>query len=81
MTQDTVRTLTDDQLVQVIAWAQVEQKTRAEKRKQETIAKIKELARASGLSVSVEGVRGRPQKGGKVSRRLSGSVIKTAAST
>jgi len=62
MTQDTVKALTDDQLVHVIAWAKVEQKTRAERRKQETIAKIKELARASGLSVGVEGRRGRPAK-------------------
>jgi hypothetical protein len=36
--------------------------TRAEKRKQATIAKIKELANAEGLSVSIAGQRGRPPK-------------------
>jgi len=60
MTQETVRALTDDQLVLVIAWAQGEQKLRAEKRKQETIAKIKELARSIDKSVRIEGTRGRP---------------------
>jgi hypothetical protein len=60
MTQDTVKTLSDGELVQVITGAQDEQKARAAKRKRETIAKIKELARAAGVSVNVEGVRGRP---------------------
>jgi hypothetical protein len=44
MTQDTVKALSDSELVLVIDWAQAEQKARAEKRKQETIAKIRELA-------------------------------------
>jgi hypothetical protein len=62
MTQDSIRGLTDSELVQVIAWAQGEQKARAERRKQETIAKIKELAAMVGVSVSIEGTRGRPAK-------------------
>lgn len=62
MTQETVKTLSDDQLVQVIAWAQGEQKARAERRKRETIAKIKELARSIELGVKIARRRGRPAK-------------------
>ena len=62
MTQDTVKALSDGQLVQVIAWAQSEQKVRADKQKQETIAKIKQLAKSIEVAVRIEGVRGRPTK-------------------
>jgi len=63
MTQETVRALSDADLSQVVAWAQAEIKARAEKRKQETIAKIKELAGTVGVTVAIDGVRGRPRKG------------------
>jgi len=62
MTIETVRALPDADLAQVAAWAQAEIKTRAEKRKQETIAKIKELAGAVGVTVAIGGTRGRPLK-------------------
>ncbi len=62
MKQETIQALTDADLSQVVAWAQAEIKARAEKRKQETIAKIKELAGAVGVSVTIGGVRGRPSK-------------------
>jgi hypothetical protein len=62
MTQETVRALTDAELSQVVAWAQQETNVRAEKRKQEAIAKIKELAGAVGVTVAIGGVRGRPAK-------------------
>jgi hypothetical protein len=62
MTQDTVKALSDGELVQVIAWAEAEQKARAEKRKRETIAKIKEMARSIEVGIRIEGVRGRPAK-------------------
>ena len=62
MTQDTVRALSDSQLKEVIAWAQSEQKVRVDKQKQETIAKIKQLARSIEVGVRIEGVRGRPTK-------------------
>ena len=42
----------------VAAWAQDEMKARAEKRKQETIAKIKEL----GVAGAISGARGRPAR-------------------
>jgi len=62
MTQETVRALADKELTQVIAWAQDEQRVRAEQRKHDTIAKIKEMAGAAGISVSIHSKRGRPQK-------------------
>jgi hypothetical protein len=62
MTQETLRALTDAELSQVVAWAQQEINARTEKRKQEAIAKIKELAGAVGVTVAIGGVRGRPAK-------------------
>jgi len=59
MTQDTVKALTDGELVQVIAWAQDEQKARKSHRKRETVAKIKQMAKLAGVSVSIQGTRGR----------------------
>ena len=62
MTREALHALTDADLLQVIAWGQEEQKDRAEKRKQETIAKIKALAADVGVSVKIDGTRGRPAK-------------------
>jgi hypothetical protein len=62
MTQDTIRELSDGELVKVMDWAMAEQKARAEKHKQETIAKIRELARSIEVGVKIEGTRGRPAK-------------------
>jgi hypothetical protein len=62
MTQDAIRALSDEELTQVISWAQAEVKTRAERRKLDTIAKIKELARSIELGIKIEGTRGRPAK-------------------
>ena len=55
MTQDAVRALNDGELEQVIAWAQTEIKARAERRKQEAIAKIKALASMVGVSSASRG--------------------------
>ena len=62
MTQETVRTLSDAELSQVITWAQDEIKTRTERRKQDAIAKIKALASQVGVSVSIAGMRARPAR-------------------
>jgi hypothetical protein len=62
MTQETVKALSDAELAQVAGWADEEQKVRAEKRKQEAIAKIRELAGAVGVTVAIGGVRGRPAR-------------------
>lgn len=62
MTQETVKALNDSELALVIDWANTEIRARAEKRKQDTIAKIKELAGAVGVTVAISGARGRPVK-------------------
>jgi hypothetical protein len=59
MTPETIKSLTDADLSKVVVLAQAEIKARAERHKQETIAKIKELAGAIGVSVTIGGVRGR----------------------
>ena len=61
MTQADLRALNDDELTQVKAWAIDEEKARAEKKKQETIAKIRELAGSIDVPVRI-GTRGRPPK-------------------
>src|ERR1019366_8097161 len=61
MTQETLKALTDSEISQVIAWGQAELAARKEQRKQDAIAKIRELAAAVGVSVAIEGVRGRPR--------------------
>jgi len=62
MRQEAVKELSDSELVQVIVWAQSEQKARTERRKQETIAKIKELARSIEVDIKFARGRGRPAK-------------------
>jgi hypothetical protein len=71
MTQESVKALSDDQLGQVIAWAQSEQKERTERRKQEAIARIKELAQTVGVSISINGRRGRPGGSRKAEKTAS----------
>jgi|GEM_PF-4462892 len=62
MTQEAIKALTDVELSQVVVWTQAEVKARTEHRKQEAIARIKELAGAVGVSVAIGGVRGRPAR-------------------
>jgi hypothetical protein len=62
MTLETIKTLTETELSQVIAWAQQEQQMRADKRKQDTLLRIRELARSIDVGVKIEGTRGRPSK-------------------
>jgi hypothetical protein len=61
-----VKGWSDSELTDVIACAQAEQKARAEKHKQETLARIRELAGSVGVTVSINGVRGRPPKATEV---------------
>ena len=62
MTRDLLRALTDTELEQVGIWALEETRERQERRKQETIARIKQLAADNGVSVTINGARGRPRK-------------------
>jgi len=57
-----VQVLGDSELAQVIAWAEDEQKRRTERKKQEAIARMKELALSVGVTVTIAGQRGRPPK-------------------
>ncbi len=60
MTQEAIKALSDAELEQVLAWGEQEKKDRVAKRKQETIAKIRELAQEVGVSINFVGRRGRP---------------------
>ncbi len=62
MTEQAIRALVDQDLSQVIGWAEDELRVRADKRKHDTLAKIKELAGAVGLSITINSRRGRPPK-------------------
>jgi len=63
ITIEVVRSLSDDELDRFIDAGVEEKRARSERHKQETIARIKELAGTVGLSISIGGARGRP--GGK----------------
>lgn len=60
--------MSDAELTALAASAQAELAARERRRKEETIAKIRELAGSAGLSVSIAGARGRPG-GGKPAAR------------
>jgi hypothetical protein len=64
MNDDTLKTLNDHDLEQLIVKAQAEKANRARRRKVDAIAKIRELAGAAGVSVSIKGARGRPAQTG-----------------
>jgi hypothetical protein len=61
VTQAEIKALKDDELNQIEVWAVDERNARAERRKQETIAKIRELAGSIDMPVRL-GTRGRPPK-------------------
>jgi hypothetical protein len=62
MTLETVKGLSDVELSQIELWIQEEKRSRAERRKEEAIAKIKALAESVGVKVAIGGVRGRPAR-------------------
>jgi hypothetical protein len=62
MTLETVKALSDAELSQVELWLQDEKKSRAERRKEDAIARIKALAESVGIKVAIGGVRGRPAR-------------------
>ncbi len=62
ITQDTIQALSTEQLERVRAWVLDEDKARTERHKQETLAKIRALARSIEVGIKFEGVRGRPAK-------------------
>jgi len=62
ITLEQIKSLPDDELGKFVEAGQEEQKARAERKKQETIARIKELAGTVGVRVAIGGARGRPVK-------------------
>lgn len=62
MTLEAVKALSDAELSQVELWVQDEKKSRAERRKEDAIARIKSLAESVGIKVAIGGVRGRPAR-------------------
>jgi hypothetical protein len=62
MTLETVKALSDAELSQVEVWLQDEKKLRAERRKEDAIARIKSLAESVGIKIAIGGVRGRPAR-------------------
>jgi hypothetical protein len=62
ITAEVIKSLSDDELARFVEAGKGEQKARAERKKQETIARIKELAGTVGVRVAIGGARGRPVK-------------------
>jgi hypothetical protein len=63
ITVEAIKALPDDDLDRFIATAAEEKKERTEREKQETIARIKQLAGAVGVRIAIGGARGRPANG------------------
>lgn len=66
-TEFDVKAMSDGDLVKFAALISAEVALRERQRKDEAIAKIRALAGEAGLSVSIDGARGRP--GGRVLRK------------
>jgi hypothetical protein len=62
ITLEGIRALSPNQLELVEGWVRDERKARTEQHKQETLAKIRELARSIEVGIRIEGTRGRPAK-------------------
>ncbi len=62
MTRELLKTLPDNELEQVGVWVREETRERAVRRKQETIAKIRDLAAGAGVHIKISGARGKPAK-------------------
>ena len=65
VTIESVKNLSDDELDRLMKTATEEKEAREERHKQETIARIRELADVIGVTVSIGAARGRPKNGKK----------------
>lgn len=76
ITVEAIKNLPDDELAKLVEAGRQEQKDRAERKKRETIARIRELADAVGVRIAIGGAKGRPVKakptGGKAAARKGG---------
>jgi hypothetical protein len=57
-----VKALSDTELEQVGVWTADEKRERAVRHKQDTIARIRDLAAVAGVHIKISGARGRPAK-------------------
>jgi hypothetical protein len=64
ITQETIQALSAEQFERVKQWVLDDDKARIERHKQETLAQIRELARAANIGIKIKGTRGRPAKRG-----------------
>lgn len=62
-----IKAMSDSELAAFAAQTQAELAERARKRKEDTIAKIRAMASEVGLSVAIDGARGRP--GGRSAKK------------
>lgn len=65
VTTESMKSLSDEELDRLIDAGTKEKHAREERRKQETIARIKELAGTISVTVTIGGSRGRPKSGKK----------------
>jgi hypothetical protein len=76
ITAEAIKSLSDDELARFVEAGKGEQKARAERKKQETIARIKELAGTVGVRVAIGGARGRPVKARANAGTKGAAVVK-----
>ncbi len=60
ITVETIKGLSDDELAKLVDAGKQEQKERSDRKKRETIARIRELAETVGVRIAIGGARGRP---------------------
>lgn len=65
MIEEMIKKLGDQELRELVIRGQQEVAIRARKQKEETIARIKALASAEGISIAIKGTRGRPPREGQ----------------
>lgn len=66
VTTETIKSLSDNELDRLGDAVMEEKRARKERHKQETIARIRELAGVIGVTVSIGAARGRPKNGKKL---------------
>jgi len=72
-----IHALSDTELEQVGVWTQEEVRERAVRAKQETIARIRDLAAVAGVHIKISGARGRPAKPEPQPKRPRAKIART----
>lgn len=65
MNLDQIKLMGDDELAQIAKLAETELRSRADKRRQEAITKIRELANSVGVAVNIRDQKHPPARGAK----------------